>query len=132
MQVPVCHRPGTPDEKTLTLPEPAVHAHIGHGDRLGACVPVPGPSLCPVPSIFPGPDARLTFQDTGAGPLSVDLIESQSTNVTVVPAAAGPTTEPTIEVIATRVNSAQPATFVIFVKVETESASFGQFCTNTL
>ena len=35
--VTICHKPDTPAEKTKTLPEPAIPAHIAHGDRLGAC-----------------------------------------------------------------------------------------------
>ena len=36
-RVVVCHKPGTPAQKTMTLPEPAVQAHLGHGDTLGPC-----------------------------------------------------------------------------------------------
>ena len=36
----VCHEPGTPAQKTLALPAPAVPGHVDHGDTLGAC-PVP-------------------------------------------------------------------------------------------
>ncbi len=31
-RVTICHK-----GKTLTLPEPAVQAHLGHGDMLGPC-----------------------------------------------------------------------------------------------
>jgi hypothetical protein len=33
----LCHKPGTPAEKTLALPSPAAPAHYGHGDTPGAC-----------------------------------------------------------------------------------------------
>jgi len=36
-KVAVCHKPGTPAEHTLYLPEPAVQAHLAHGDTLGEC-----------------------------------------------------------------------------------------------
>ena len=36
-RVAVCHKPGTPVQKTLTLPQPAVQAHLGHGDLPGPC-----------------------------------------------------------------------------------------------
>jgi len=35
--VTICHKPGTPAEKTLAVPSAAVPGHIGHGDYLGAC-----------------------------------------------------------------------------------------------
>jgi len=35
--VTICHMPGTPAEKTLTLPSAAIPGHIEHGDYLGAC-----------------------------------------------------------------------------------------------
>jgi hypothetical protein len=34
---PICHKPGTPAEKTLYLPESALRGHLGHGDTLGEC-----------------------------------------------------------------------------------------------
>lgn len=33
----VCHKPHTKAEHTLSLPQSAVPAHLGHGDTLGAC-----------------------------------------------------------------------------------------------
>jgi len=33
----LCHKPGTPAEKTLVVDDPAVPAHLGHGDDLGPC-----------------------------------------------------------------------------------------------
>ena len=35
--VTICHKPGTPAEKTKEVPESAVAAHLAHGDTLGAC-----------------------------------------------------------------------------------------------
>jgi hypothetical protein len=36
----ICHKPGTPDEETLVIPDHAVvKAHLKHGDTLGACLP---------------------------------------------------------------------------------------------
>jgi hypothetical protein len=35
--VVLCHKPGTPAQKTMTLPASAVGGHLGHGDRLDAC-----------------------------------------------------------------------------------------------
>ena len=35
--VTICHKPGTPAQKTKSLPEPAIPGHLDHGDTLGAC-----------------------------------------------------------------------------------------------
>jgi hypothetical protein len=48
MTVTLCHKPGTPAEKTLVLPMPALHGHLRHGDTLGPC-----PTLTPTPTITP-------------------------------------------------------------------------------
>jgi hypothetical protein len=47
--VMICHKPGTPAEKTLEVPSEAVPAHLGHGDRLGSC-DGPPPSPTPEPT----------------------------------------------------------------------------------
>jgi alpha-tubulin suppressor-like RCC1 family protein len=33
----ICHKPGTPAEKTLYVPPSALNGHLGHGDTLGSC-----------------------------------------------------------------------------------------------
>ena len=33
----ICHKPGTPSEKTLTKSGSALEAHLAHGDTVGAC-----------------------------------------------------------------------------------------------
>jgi len=35
--VVICHKPGTPAEHTMTVAQPAVAAHLAHGDTLGPC-----------------------------------------------------------------------------------------------
>ncbi|KEI35284.1 hypothetical protein FRA_36c08520 [Francisella sp. W12-1067] len=37
-KVVICHKPGTGAQKTLTIPTPALNAHLGHGDYIGACL----------------------------------------------------------------------------------------------
>lgn len=37
LEVTICHKPGSPAEKTLLLPPQAVNSHIEHGDYVGAC-----------------------------------------------------------------------------------------------
>ena len=36
-KVTICHKPGTPAEKTMEVPQSAVDGHLGHGDYLGPC-----------------------------------------------------------------------------------------------
>ena len=36
-KVTLCHKPDTPAEKTLRIPQPAVQGHLGHGDYIGEC-----------------------------------------------------------------------------------------------
>ncbi len=33
----ICHKPGTPAEQTMSVPQPALGAHLGHGDTMGPC-----------------------------------------------------------------------------------------------
>lgn len=54
--VVVCHKPGTPAEKSLTVDESAVPGHVGHGDYLGECVTAPSPSPSPSPTPDPTPE----------------------------------------------------------------------------
>jgi hypothetical protein len=35
--VTICHKPGTPAQKTLVIPVQALAGHLGHGDRIGPC-----------------------------------------------------------------------------------------------
>jgi hypothetical protein len=35
--VTICHKPGTPAEKTKTIPRSALPGHLGHGDTIGPC-----------------------------------------------------------------------------------------------
>lgn len=35
--VTICHKPGTPAQKTMTLPQSALNGHLGHGDTMGPC-----------------------------------------------------------------------------------------------
>jgi len=42
-KVTICHKPGTPAEKTKQVPESAVPGHLGHGDTEGECEAEPEP-----------------------------------------------------------------------------------------
>ncbi len=35
--VTICHKPGTPAEKTMTIPQSALNGHLVHGDTMGPC-----------------------------------------------------------------------------------------------
>lgn len=61
-KVTLCHK-----GETITVAEPAVPAHLGHGDTLGACAapsPSPSPSATPSPNPSPSPSASCV----GLGP----------------------------------------------------------------
>ena len=53
--VAICHKPGTPAQQTLVVALPAVQAHLGHGDSMGACASLPPPPSDPEPS---GPEPQ--------------------------------------------------------------------------
>ena len=36
-KVTICHKPGTPAEKTMEVPFEALSGHLGHGDHKGPC-----------------------------------------------------------------------------------------------
>ena len=55
----VCHKPGTPAEKTKWLPESAIAAHVGHGDTAGECAQTQvGTQHAPGHSSSPGKSAK--------------------------------------------------------------------------
>jgi hypothetical protein len=37
VNVAICHKPGTPAQKTLVIPFKALKGHLGHGDTKGPC-----------------------------------------------------------------------------------------------
>jgi hypothetical protein len=53
-KVTICHKPGTPAEKTMEVPPEAVPGHLGHGDYLGACTTPEPPVDPPVNPDEPG------------------------------------------------------------------------------
>ena len=134
-QVAICHKPGTSAQQTLTVADPAVAAHVRHGDSLGACGLPPGATACPIPRVVTGsqgPQATLTFQDTGPGLLYLTLVQSLSTNANVTIPSFDPATSDPVAVVATRIDPARQATFVIMVRVDTESTSSARSCSYEL
>lgn len=103
-KVTLCHKPGTPDEATIEVPEKAAAKHLGHGDTEGACPP----TECPVRFIA-GPPAQaiFTFQDTGSGTVAIVVTLSQNADTVVPPFIPG-TTEP-VTVTSTKIDQTQPA-----------------------
>jgi len=59
LRITICHKPGTPAQKTLVLPEPAIPGHLGHGDTLGPCL-----ELAPPPEIMPTAAPTATLRIT--------------------------------------------------------------------
>ena len=62
--VTVCHKPGSPAEKSLTVDESAVPGHLGQGDYLGECTPAPEPTPEPTPTPEPEPTPEPTEEPT--------------------------------------------------------------------
>lgn len=61
-KVTICHKPGTPAQKTLEIPIQALKGHLGHGDAIGACcVATTGAEY--VISGGPDPDAGIFVDD---------------------------------------------------------------------
>jgi hypothetical protein len=40
----ICHKPGTPAQKTMKVPDQALPGHLGHGDTTGPCDPLSPPT----------------------------------------------------------------------------------------
>lgn len=94
-KVAVCHKPGTPAEKTLYVPESAVPGHIGHGDTPGECVPG---EETPDPSASPSASASATPEPTVSTPPDPCETDPESCSPSASPSAsasATPDPEPT-------------------------------------
>jgi len=55
--ITICHKPGTPAEKTLVLPAAAGPGHLRHGDYEGECLDV-------IPSPVPTDTEPITYTET--------------------------------------------------------------------
>jgi hypothetical protein len=75
-KVPICHKPGTPAEKTLYLPESALRGHLGHGDTLGEC------GETTTTTTTEGPTTTTT---TTEGPTTTTSTTSTTTSTTTTP-----------------------------------------------
>ena len=89
--VTICHKPGTPAEKTLTLPPSAVGGHLGHGDTEGAC----GGTATATPTETE-PTATPTEAEPTATPTNGEVTATPTeTEPTATPTESEPTPTPT-------------------------------------
>ena len=103
-KVTICHKPGTPAQKTMKVPEPAVKGHLGHGDHLGECAPLPDPTAKPIESTRVLPTSVPPATATRVMPTKVPTKPPPPATATNTPAAnptdkpvERPTEEPTIK-----------------------------------
>jgi len=78
--VTLCHKPGTPAEKTLTLPASAAAGHLGHGDTQGACGGGE-PTTCgprPLPAEPPTTDQPVAEDESAWASEAVAVLEGAS------------------------------------------------------
>lgn len=69
-KIEICHKPGTPAEHTLRVPQPAVRAHLAHGDYYGKCVTVPTVTATPVKTATPTVTQPPTLTTPGGPPVA--------------------------------------------------------------
>lgn len=77
--VTICHKPGSSAEKTLTLPQSAIQAHLNHGDRLNACEERP---LCSAPPQPPAINLGTEPRDDEPESISESVAKLEGTNET--------------------------------------------------
>jgi hypothetical protein len=76
-KVVICHKPGTPAQDTLSVPESALSGHLGHGDTLGPCVELaPPPEI--VPTTAPTATVRITICHKPDTPAQKTLVLPES------------------------------------------------------
>jgi hypothetical protein len=86
-KVTICHKPGTPDEATLSVGAPSVPAHLAHGDTLGPCTvdeiidadgtASPQTGDPGAREVMPG-DTLATFPDGPATSAGLDMFDQDS------------------------------------------------------
>jgi len=90
--VTVCHKPGTPAQKSLTFDDDGYKAHIAHGDTLGPCQELPPVDLCPEEGI----QTELPCEEIPPPPVDVcDNIEGVQTEGPCEETPVPPVTPPT-------------------------------------
>ena len=64
-KVVICHKPGTPEAKTMPMTKPALPAHLRHGDTLGPCA-------APPPSVDADSDGYVASEDCDDADASIN------------------------------------------------------------
>jgi len=77
--VTISHKPGSPAEKTLNLPQSAIQEHLNHGDRLNACEEKP---LCTAPPQPPAIDSGTEPRDDEPEWISESVAKLEGANET--------------------------------------------------
>jgi hypothetical protein len=85
-KVVICHKPGTPAQKTMSVPRQAVPGHLGHGDYLGPCDSIidadgtasSGRGISPV-TLQVSPGDSLTSWPTGFYVEGIDWFDNDGT-----------------------------------------------------
>lgn len=68
----ICHKPGTPAEKTLAVPADSIPDHLGHGDQLGACdEQSPSPPVSPTEPVSPTVTPTTTVTPTATWKIAI-------------------------------------------------------------
>ena len=101
--VVICHKPGTPAEKTLIVDDDAVPGHLGHGDYLGACGTVVTTTVTSATTTLTTPTTTTVPITETDPPMTVTRPpETISTGITVtVPVPPETTTVPGTSTIVT-------------------------------
>ena len=81
---------------------------------------------------MPRPPATLTFRETSSGLFYLTLVQSLSTNANVTIPSLDPQTPDSIDVIATKIDPARQAAFVIMARIDTDSTSSVRSCSYEL
>lgn len=82
-KVILCHKPGTPAAATITVAEPAVKAHLAHGDTLGPCGSATTTTAAPPPTTTT--TAAPTTTTTAAPPPTTTTTAAPTTTTTAAP-----------------------------------------------
>jgi hypothetical protein len=98
-KVTICHKPGTPAEKTKEVPQSAVDGHLGHGDHLGPCETT---ATTAAPTTTTTTAAPTTTTTTAAPTTTTTTAAPTTTTTTAAPTTTTTTAAPTTTTTTTR------------------------------